>query len=162
MARPRFICDAMLGRLATWLRILGYPAEFIPEIDDDDLIRRAEEGGLAVCTRDRALLKRRFFKTHPFILVESDFFREQLVEIIRTFGLDREGEGGICPRCNRALSPVNPDDPFLCVPPYVRETQTQFSRCPQCGRVFWPATHRHGMREELAAIFRKAGDESRR
>jgi uncharacterized protein with PIN domain len=38
------------------------------------------------------------------------------------------------------------------LPPYVRATQTRFSECPGCGRVYWPGTHWERMSARLAAL----------
>ena len=108
MSRPRFICDAMLGRLSTWLRILGYDCAFTPEIEDVDIIARAKKEGRILLTRDRALLKRRALRSLTHLLIEHDGFRDQLVQVIREFSLDRSGVGCRCNRCNVPVEQVSP------------------------------------------------------
>ena len=39
----QFIADAMLGRLARWLRFLGFDVLYFPDISDSELVRIARE-----------------------------------------------------------------------------------------------------------------------
>jgi hypothetical protein len=82
---PRFLVDAMLGRLAKWLRILGYDAEYFPG-EDDDLLRQARRQGRVLLTRDTRLLRRRPLPSHLFI--ESDQVMEQLRQVVTALRLD--------------------------------------------------------------------------
>jgi uncharacterized protein with PIN domain len=52
---PRFVADAMLGRLARWLRLLGFDTAWVQDVSDGELVRRAIEEGRVILTRDRAL-----------------------------------------------------------------------------------------------------------
>jgi uncharacterized protein with PIN domain len=54
-----------------------------------------------------------------------------------------------CAVCNTTLERVSREDVASRVPPYVVRTQTDFRRCPGCGRVYWPGTHVDGMRERM-------------
>jgi hypothetical protein len=47
------------------------------------------------------------------------------------------------------LEPVAPVEVAGRVPPYVLKTQTEFCRCPGCGRVYWPGTHLQAMRDQI-------------
>lgn len=156
MSRPRFICDAMLGRLSTWLRILGYDCAFTPEIEDVDIIARAKKEGRILLTRDRALLKRRALRSLTHLLIEHDGFRDQLVQVIREFSLDRSGVGCRCNRCNVPVEQVSPASVKRIVPFFVAKTEKHFSRCPLCHRVYWAATHRKKMEIEIDRLFEKA------
>ena len=42
----------MLGRLARYLRILGYGTRFDPHLDDDDVIKTCQKTGSLLLTRD--------------------------------------------------------------------------------------------------------------
>jgi len=50
-AETRFIADVMLGKLATWLRLLGCDVEYFPKITDEDLVRRASRTGRVILTQ---------------------------------------------------------------------------------------------------------------
>lgn len=86
---PRFLADAMLGRLATWLRILGYDAEY-SRAKDDVLLCRAREEGRILLTRDSGLLRRRSAGVRnpadqppPNLLVHSDHVMEQVRQVTK-------------------------------------------------------------------------------
>ena len=65
----KFIVDGMLGRLAKWLRILGYDTAYFPHLDDNQLVRLARAEGRLLLTRDRGLARRRGLQ---YLLIESD------------------------------------------------------------------------------------------
>ncbi|RJO63936.1 MAG: hypothetical protein C4523_19065 [Myxococcales bacterium] len=155
VTRRTFICDAMLGRLAVWLRLWGYDCAFDAHIADDDLIRRAGQEGRVLLTRDRALLSRRAARALPCFFVAQDGFREQLAAVAEKFGLDASGLGTRCSRCNTPLEETSREAVRTVVPYFVGCTADRFARCPSCGRVYWRATHHRGMEEESRAILAK-------
>jgi hypothetical protein len=155
-ATPRFIADAMLGRLAKWLRLLGVDTVYDRAITDAALIRRAAAEGRVLLTRDRRLLRRRALPAH--LLIRSDDFRAQLREVLAAFPMDPHAEWlSRCARCNSPLQPLPAAAARAVVPAYVRATQTRFLHCARCQRIYWPATHVERIRAELARILSAAG-----
>jgi hypothetical protein len=147
---PRFAVDTMLGRLARWLRLLGYDAAYGAHLSGRSLLRAARAEGRIVLTRRRDLVRRLDL---PHLLVDSDHFREQLVQVMRAFGLDaREHLLERCPECNLELLDVTPASARPRVPEYVAQTQQRFRSCPRCHRVYWPGTHHEHIGAELAAL----------
>ena len=147
---PRFAVDTMLGRLANWLRLLGYDTAYGPHLSGRTLLRAARAEGRIVLTRRRDLLRRLDL---PHLLVESDHFREQLVQVIRAYGLDVESHLlSICPECNQPLTMETAAKVRARVPPYVAQTQEHLHSCCRCHRVFWPGTHHERIRAELKAL----------
>lgn len=148
----KFIADSMLGRLATWLRILGYDTVYHTHIPDRELIGRARREGRVILTRDTRLLRRRGIGR--FLLIKSDHFREQLKEVVSHFSLNLVSRFlTLCIRCNTPLEEVKKDEVRERVPPYVLRTQERFKICPKCNRIYWAATHRERMEEELRRLF---------
>jgi len=140
----------MLGRLAKWLRVLGYDTVFSPSLDDPELacIARAEQRVLL--TRDTALARRKGLRA---VLIRSDQPREQLLQVVTE--LDKPLAGATlsrCLRCNSALLDVSREVVAGLVPPYVLATQTAFRRCPRCGRVYWRGTHWQRMQERIREL----------
>jgi uncharacterized protein len=146
---PAFAVDKMLGRLARWLRILGHDVAYGPHLSGRTLVDRARRERRLLLTRDTRLL--RDPDLPPYVFVASDHFRQQLRQVADAVPL-----GGAflrrCLDCNRALEPAAREAVASHVPPYVLATQEHFQRCPHCGRIYWPATHRSHMLDELAAL----------
>jgi uncharacterized protein with PIN domain len=154
MARPdaplaAFAVDKMLGRLARWLRILGHDVAYGPHLSGRTLLRRARRERRLLLTRDTRLLRDPELPPHLFIA--SDHFREQLRQVAAAVPL---GAGFLrrCLDCNRPLEAVAREAVAARVPPYVLATQDHFERCSRCRRIYWPATHRTHMLDELAAL----------
>jgi uncharacterized protein len=147
-----FIADMMLGKLAKWMRILGYDVEYFPEIGDEELIERAEATGRLILTRDTLLVRRRKVRgRHCF--VRGDDWRDQLRQVVAAFPSDlSEQLLSRCLRCNAPLAEVPREEVRGKVPPYVYETREEFATCPSCGRIYWGATHRDKVTEHLREI----------
>lgn len=151
MAAPRFAVDRMLGRLATWLRLLGYDAVFDSHLSGNALARVARAESRTILTRDRRLARRAEGALTFFI--ESDHFRAQLLQVIHAFGLDPYSSLFTrCARCNIPVIPIERAELANRVPPYVLTTQKRFVTCPRCRRVYWPATHYEHVRQELKSM----------
>ena len=148
-----FVADAMLGRLARWLRLLGFDCAWEADVADDVLVERAVREGRVLLTRDRALPQE--WRVSAIQQIDSQKVREQLVEVLRRFGL--AGEIRLlsrCSRCNGLLGPASPAEVRERVPERVLERHAEFSACPSCGRVYWKGTHTEriaGFVEELLA-----------
>ncbi|MBI5343845.1 MAG: Mut7-C RNAse domain-containing protein [Deltaproteobacteria bacterium] len=150
-APPRFFADAMLGSLARWLRTLGADVEYDSRIDDSTLIQRAIKEGRIILTRDTRLAKRKVFKD-ICVFIEKDSVDEQLRQVAGRFRIGMSGFLTRCLRCNALLEAALKTSVRDNVPPYVYETQGEFSRCARCGRVYWGGTHRERMLEELSRM----------
>lgn len=144
----RFFADSMLGKLARWMRTIGCDVEYERAIDDDALIDRALREDRVVLTRDTLLVRRRRLKGRSFF-VESNAVANQLKSVVERFGLDSAGFLTRCLRCNTRLERAGKEAVKERVPPYVCQTQDEFSVCPSCGRVYWAGTHREGMVREI-------------
>ena len=139
----RLLADGMLGRLARWLRALGYDTAYAPDTGDTELLRRARAEGRILLTADHALSKRRGART---LLVEAQNLDDQLRHVREALGPPPGGEFSRCVACNGALVPAEKSTLADRVPPYVFSTQDEFRLCPDCGRVYWPGTHVEQMR----------------
>jgi hypothetical protein len=148
----------MLGRLAKWLRIIGYDTVYFQEISDRELVNIALKENRFILTRDTLLIKRRNVK--DFLLVEGDHFRDQLCFVVKRLKLDPNAEILTrCIRCSRPLEIIDRSDIELMVPGYVFETQDLFKICQACKKVYWGATHKDRMIGELKTIFKVHADD---
>lgn len=145
----KLLLDGMLGRLAKWLRLLGYDTAYFPDLDDNELVRLARAQGRILLTRDRELTRRRRLSC---LFVESDELEEQIQQVISKLHLETERPFSRCPVCNTPLQEVEKSRVKGHVPPYVFRTKEHFSLCPECDRIYWRGTHWAKMREEMARI----------
>lgn len=151
---PRFLADCNVGRLARWLRALGYDAAYHAQIGDAELVREAAAEDRVVLTRDRDLTRRRAITSGLVraILIRDDDVRAQLRQVFTALGLDLTHSLTRCIECNSPLEPRTAAHVADRVPPYVRSTQTQYSQCPDCDRVYWAGTHWQRMHQVLAGL----------
>ena len=134
----KFLADNMLGRLATWLRLLGYDTLYLPHANDPELARIARAHGRILLTRDVELTRRRDVR---HLLIESEQVELQMRQVLRAFNLSAREAFSRCAECNVPLESVSKESVTGSVPPYVFQTQERFRRCAECGRIYWRGTH---------------------
>lgn len=139
----------MLGRLAKWLRILGFDTAYSSAWDDAAVVRAARAEDRMILTRDRAMALRRGISVFP---VKSDEVEEQVQEVVAGLGLSTAHSFSRCPECNGILQAVKKAEVQDLVPSYVFSTQQSFHRCPDCGRIYWRGTHWDRMLQKLHAL----------
>jgi hypothetical protein len=148
---PRFLADQMLGRLAVWLRLLGFDTAEARDRPDSWLLRQARDEGRVVLTQDRELSRAASASTH---YVEAREVEGQLGEVMSAFGLtfDHARLLSRCTRCNRGLEGVAAECVRDRVPAAVRERQRRFYRCPSCDRVYWEGDHCQRILARVSAL----------
>lgn len=154
-AAPRFIADVNVGKLAKWLRILGYDASFINPIDDGVLVQIAMREGRIILTKDTHIAERRPATRGQVrvITVEGDLVWDQLRFLAERLSLSYSiSLLSRCIECNVVLETVDRVLVEDQVPPHVRATQDRYMICPQCRKVYWPGTHWKRMREVAGEI----------
>jgi uncharacterized protein with PIN domain len=145
---PRFAVDAMLGRLARWLRVLGYDACYDLAIADDVLVRMAADEDRILLTRDRHLLRE--LRPPRAVEVRQDDPLLQLRELVTALGLSPPSELFTrCLLCNAPLRILPWDEALPLVPAGVRELPGFVRQCPSCGRLYWDGSHVRRMRAAL-------------
>ena len=158
---PEFVVDAMLGRLARWLRILGFDTWYFREIDDRALLRLHAESGRILLTRDTRLVQCR--EVGLYVLVRYDGWQDQLRQVVEALSLDVRPESMLtrCLLCNRPLEKLVREDVHGRVPDYVAGTTSAFRGCRSCDKVYWAGTHRKRMEEVVSMLrsVRKSGHE---
>jgi uncharacterized protein len=160
----RFVCDTHLGRLAAYLRMLGFDTWYRNDSGDEELAALASwraagkwddgegdcpgvpsQGRRILLTRDRGLLKRSEV-THGYCVRETNP-RLQLREVVRRFDLARAAAPlRRCLKCNGLLEPTSKEAVSERLLPQTRETFDMFWACGTCGQVYWQGSHYDRMR----------------
>jgi uncharacterized protein len=134
--QTRFLCDQNLGKLARWLRILGFDAEYMVGWDEK-MIAQAMEGNRIFLTRKVSAAA----KT-GIIFIRHDHAREQLHELFSLLGLKEIPKPFTrCSICNTLLISASSDSVKGLIPEFVHHTHESFARCPACKRIYWKGTH---------------------
>lgn len=137
---PRFIADAHLGRLARYLRMLGFDTLYENALPDRELVRISRTERKVLLTRDRGLLMHRDL-THG-VFVRGDRPRDQLRHVVNRLDLGaRCLPFSRCMNCNSELATVDPSTVTGEVPTAVAQIQHDFRRCPGCHRIYWRGSH---------------------
>ncbi|MFF0817950.1 Mut7-C RNAse domain-containing protein [Rhodococcus sp. NPDC003318] len=148
---PRFVADVHLGRLAGYLRLLGFDCRYRNDADDDHLVVVSQSEARILLTRDVGLLRRAAVTRGAFVHATDP--RLQVREVLDRFDLHgRIRSLARCARCNGVLDPVDPALVADRVPASVLAEHTRFSRCRDCGRVYWPGGHVTRLRRRLAEV----------
>lgn len=148
---PRFVLDVHLGRLARYLRLAGFDAEYRNDFADRELVVRATDERRILLTRDLGLLKHRRV-THGYA-VRSTNPPDQFREVMKRFDLiERVAPFTRCLRCNGPLDQADPRVVSSRVPRRVRERHTLFRACRACGRVYWAGSHHDRLRRVLQGM----------
>ena len=152
---PQFVLDVHLGRLAGYLRMLGFDTLYRNHCADECLAQVSRDERRILLTRDVGLLKRGSV-THGYYLRATQP-RQQLAEVVRRFDLGRLAKPfSRCLRCNTPLAHADKDQVRRELPAQVALLHDEFLRCPDCGRVYWKGGHYRRMRQWMDAIIQAA------
>ena len=146
----RFVCNSMLGRLAKWLRILGFDCAYCRGGDKGRLLRLSLAEERTILTRDESLAK-----THPerSLHVEAEDVETQLLEVVRKFQLQLKSTPfSRCSVCNAPLRAMSKSEAKGKVPFFVYQNHDRFAYCPDCNKFYWEGTHHKAMREKIARL----------
>ncbi len=148
----RFIVDHNVGKLAKWLRMMGYDSLFFDGDDDSQMVARALAEDRVILTRDAEIMKRRVISRGRLraVLIGSEEPERQMRQLMETFDLKYHFKPLTrCLECNQSLVERSRDEVKDRVPPYVYKTQNQYMECPACHRIYWRGSHWEAMTREI-------------
>ncbi len=147
----KFILDTHLGRLARYLRLFGFDTYYRNDYEDEHLARVSSEQKRVLLTRDRELLKRG--EVVYGYCPRSSRPQEQLLEVLRRFNLrGLLSPFSRCMHCNGSLYKVSKDEVIEELPPRAAVHFTEFSKCPDCEKIYWRGSHFDRMCEFIDEI----------
>jgi uncharacterized protein len=143
----KFAAEKTLGKLAKWLRILGFDT-----IYDPDILKPAQSGRILL-TRTKRI--RDEYITDKLIFIESDKPFKQLKEVIKTLRIVNEDIKAFtrCIRCNTKIKTIDKKLIHSVVPDYVWENQNSFKICNECKRIYWHGSHTKQSIELIKKLF---------
>jgi uncharacterized protein with PIN domain len=136
----KLILTKELGRLAKWLRILGFDAEYFNEDKPASLIIQALRDERTILTRNHRLPQVRGVK---IVFIQNEKIKEQVGETLKKLNLKPDSAAMFtrCIICNAELVVITKEKIKDKVPEYVFKTQEHFLTCPKCSRIYWQGTH---------------------
>ena len=136
----RFVLDGHLGKLATYMRLLGFDTLYQNDWEDATLAEISSQNGCILLTRDRGLLKRSQVKSGYWVREKEP--KSQVLEVVRRFELaGRALPFSRCTRCNARLAPVGKEAVLHLLESKTRLYYDDFQQCQGCGQVYWKGSH---------------------
>jgi uncharacterized protein len=144
LRKSKFICDVHLGKLARYLRMLGFDVYYNNNLTDEEIVKISSDEKRAILTRDLGILKRTKV-THGYLL-RSVNVEIQTKEVIKRFDLQNQiMEFTRCLDCNVQLIQVDKDEIINRLPEKIALLQNEFHTCPECGKLYWKGAHHQKM-----------------
>ena len=145
-----FLCDQNLGRLARWLRLMGFDAAYMRRWNEEVALEATESGRILLTT------SRKKASYHTAMLIDTDDINSQVKQVLRKFDLEHEVRPLTrCIICNEPLVSVTPEEIKGKVPEYVYLTHSSFAECPSCHRVYWEGTHSNNIMKTINMLLEK-------
>lgn len=145
----KFVTDAALGKLAKWLRLLGYDTIVFPKQAGRKMLRLADAERRIVLTRRRDMLERQF--SGRLYLVHGIEVADQLKEVISKYFLkiNKKEMFNRCIKCNEKLISITREEVRNLVPPFVFENSSAYNKCLNCCKIYWSGTHQRNALQYL-------------
>lgn len=157
LRKTKFIVDVNLGKLARYLRMLGFDVLYDRTYSDKEIIRLSSQDRRIILTRDQNLLKHRIV-THGYWIRATDPF-EQLTEILHRLDLiSTISPFTRCMDCNGLLKTVDKKDILNLVPPRTAKYYSEFYQCVSCQKIYWPGSHYLRMQDKIKHLKRDFQD----
>jgi uncharacterized protein with PIN domain len=155
---PRFVVDCNLGRLARYLRLLGFDCVYRNDYSDADVARISQQQHRIVLTRDRRLLLRKII-THG-LFVRSVKPRDQVREVLERLDLYRDLRAFTrCTRCNATLERVAKGAVEDRLEPKTRKYYQRFLQCTECGQIYWQGSHHDRAQRLIDELVSRPGED---
>ncbi len=139
----KFLADAMLGKLARWLRMLGHDVTYSVQFRDNELLELAKTECRVLLTKDLELYKRAISRGLDAFYVEGKTESSRLAEVAKRYGLPLEidMDKSHCPICNTPLKAASKEQLKDKLEPNTYTYYDKFWRCPNCGQIYWQGAH---------------------
>jgi uncharacterized protein with PIN domain len=147
-----FAADRSLGRLAKWLRLMGFDTSYESDASTDWFYDNLDEMRVLLTRTEKIRCR---FSGRRLVFIESNDLFEQLAQVIAELAISPEDIHPFsrCIECNAPIADVDKEIVFGLVPDYIWETHDNFSMCRQCERIFWRGSHTERSMEKIERLF---------
>lgn len=154
LRESRFVLDCHLGRLAAYLRMLGFDTRYRNDYDDPTLANISVKEHRILLTCDKRLLMRKQI-THGYYVRERQP-KKQLIEILMRFDLFHSKRPFTrCMHCNGGIRPVPKSSIESVLLPQTKAHYQEFWQCQDCHKIYWKGSHYQRMQRLISAIGHK-------
>jgi len=144
LRKTRFVLDSHLGRLAAYLRMLGFDSLYRNDYEDAILANISAQQKRILLTCDRRLLMRKII-THGYF-VRSRQPHEQVIEVLQRLDLFNNIKPFTrCMHCNGLIQSVDKKAIEANLLPLTRQHYDTFSQCLDCRKIYWKGSHFQSM-----------------
>jgi uncharacterized protein len=147
----RFVADGHLGRLAAYLRMMGFDTVYRTDCADEELAKISANDKRVLLTRDRGLLKRNIVTRGYWVRTTNP--RDQLAEVLQRFDLSASiAPFERCVHCNERLVPARKELISDRLQPETKQYYEEFCTCPGCRRIYWKGSHYRRMQRFIESV----------
>lgn len=138
-----YLIDSMLGKLAKFLRIIGYNAIYNPNLEDRETLSISKFHNYVLITRDKNLFSSSVNEKIIVILLDDNAISYNLflLNIIVGLNLRISYEKTRCPKCNNILRHISKDKIRNILPSYIISKYNKFFVCDNCSKIYWDGYH---------------------
>jgi len=147
-----FAADRTLGKLAKWLRLMGFDTIFESETSGNLFYDQLDESRVLL-TRTGKIRKQ--FAARRLVFIEDNDLSKQLAQVIKELAIALKDIRPFsrCLECNTPIIDIGKETVSGLVPDYIWETHNNFSICRRCGRIFWRGSHTQRSMEKIERLF---------
>jgi len=136
----KFILDVHLGRLAKYLRAMGFDTLYRNDYPDNEIVDISNKERRIILTRDKGLLMRNAVQRGYW--VRNTGVKDQAFEIMKKFDLFAMIHPfKRCMECNGLIEPVSKESIIHLLQSRTRQYYDEFFRCTGCQKVYWKGSH---------------------
>jgi uncharacterized protein with PIN domain len=151
LRNARFILDVHLGRLAKYLRAMGFDTLYRNNYSDNEIVEISNKEKRIILTRDKGLLMRNAVQRGYW--VRNTGVKDQAFEIIRKFDFfSLISPFKRCMECNGLIEPVCKESIIDLIQPRTRQYYDEFFRCTGCLKVYWKGSHYGRMNQFIMGV----------
>jgi len=149
----KYLCDQMLGTLATWLRLIGFDT-FFPndKTSDDEILEISKKENRVLISRDKELIIRAKKRNIKNIQLETVDLDEQLEIVLKNDKIDEKKILSRCSICNTLVKEINKVDIEDKIPEKVYLYKEKFWICPKCNKIYWKGSHYNKILKKIKDI----------